>query len=144
MAKSCLASWTSSSSTPQSFGANTALSYLTSGAVAKMDLRTGTLLAKQADGQGSYKPCSRSASAPSSNTWPIISRSSTSWPLKGEYTTFSGSVSRTDVHHPDLPLFVSSPVSHIIVANYYSGPPYIRIHPGPGDDQRSHGSNVPK
>ncbi|KAH0836408.1 hypothetical protein J3R83DRAFT_8009 [Lanmaoa asiatica] len=58
---SCEATYShgSSSTSPQVFSASTALYYLpnpTNSAVTKMDLRTGALLAKPANGQGSYQP----------------------------------------------------------------------------------------
>ena len=57
---SCQATYSeSSSSSPQAFSASTSLYYLpnpTNSAVTKMDLRTGALLAKPANGQGNYQP----------------------------------------------------------------------------------------
>lgn len=58
---SCKATYSgsSSSSSTQAFSANSALYFLpdpTNGAVTKMDLRTGALLAKPANGGGSYQP----------------------------------------------------------------------------------------
>lgn len=58
---SCEATYSggSSSSSTQSFSTNSALYYLpdpSNSAVTKMDLRTGALLSKPANGQGSYQP----------------------------------------------------------------------------------------
>jgi len=58
---SCQATYSggSSSSSPQVFSASSSLYFLpdpTNSAVTKMDLRTGALLAKPANGQGSYQP----------------------------------------------------------------------------------------